>query len=288
MAHEHNVRVLTQERFALEHVENSSYVNNWLAGRIQWVQHHFTDGIHLLVDDPLPKGHILASKLTQFAQLVTKTFHEKVPGSIVVFNVPYSPYNEQKNGVDGRNYDFFGLSRAVDQFFINDFNHRRQSFEERCLAGANSNFYYTMGGILAYESLNVSMDKLVLGVPYFAYDYECLEYAENLRCYIQPKSYRGSHCSSDVALMVPQNVLFRTYSLKGSFWDEHTSTMIYNYVSQPYGVVHQVWYERNTTLILKYNQAAEHGLLGVGMWALNYLDHGSWAYIPHIKNKAIH
>lgn len=52
--------------------------------------------------------------------------------------------------------------------------------------------------------------------------------------------------------------------------------------------MHQVWYERNTTLLLKFNQATEHGLRGVGLWALNYLDHGSWKYIPNNKNKAIH
>lgn len=123
-----------------------------------------------------------------------------------------------------------GISEAVDQLFINDFNQRKQSFEDRCLAGANSNFYYTMGGLLAYESMNVSMSKLVLGVPYFAHDYECLVYAENLQCFVQAKSYRGSKCSSNVARMVPMNELFRTYALRGEFWDEHSSTYIYNYV----------------------------------------------------------
>ena len=112
-----------------------------------------------------------------------------------------------------------------------DFDQRRQSFEERCVAGANSNYYYTMGGILAYQQIGVKMNKLVLGVPYFAHDYLCQDYSENLQCYIEPKEFRGSKCSSAVATKVPLNQM-DSYDELGpkQFWDEHSSTLVYNYV----------------------------------------------------------
>lgn len=76
------------------------------------------------------------------------------------------------------------------------------------------------------------MDKMILGVPYFAHDYKCLVYTENVRCYIETHSYRGSKCSSNVATRVPLNEMtknYGSYSLK-KIWDEHSSTYIYNYV----------------------------------------------------------
>lgn len=53
-----------------------------------------------------------------------------------------------ENGVDGKNYDFLALSKVADQLFINDFDQRKQSYDDRCIAGANSNYYMMMGGIL--------------------------------------------------------------------------------------------------------------------------------------------
>ena len=82
------------ETFSLQHIDNSSYVNEWLQGKIKFSQQNFLDGLTLNIDDPVPRGDPLVGKLTQFVQLVTQNFHEKIPKSIVVFNVPYSPYNE--------------------------------------------------------------------------------------------------------------------------------------------------------------------------------------------------
>ena len=112
------------------------------------------------------------------------------------------------------------------------FGQRKQTFEKDCIAGPTSSFYLTMGGLLAYQSLSVESTKLVLAVAYFGLDYKCLVYTENIRCYIENASYRGSRCSSNVAKVVPWNELVYKYDGdgRGTFWDEHSSTVMFNFV----------------------------------------------------------
>ena len=83
------------ETFVLQNLDNQSSVNEWIQKKVSFMQDNFLDGINLYVDDPVDKGSELAGKLTQFVKLVTETFHNKIKGSIVVFNVPFSPYNEK-------------------------------------------------------------------------------------------------------------------------------------------------------------------------------------------------
>ena len=132
--------------------------------------------------------------------------------------------------MDGRNYDFAGISKVADQLLITDWEQRSQSFDDECLAGPNSNFYYTIGGILAYQDLGLHMNKLLLGVPYYAHDYQCIKYSENMRCYIKQENYRGVNCTSNVAKIVPYNRMHEYVDLGNQFWDEHSSTLVYNYV----------------------------------------------------------
>lgn len=129
----------------------------------------------------------------------------------------------------------------MDQLFLLDMDQRLQS-EGPCVAGANSNYYYTIGGLLAYRNLSIPASKLVLGLPYYAHDYLCLVYTENFRCYVQEASYRGSACSSSVAEKVPYNQLSWATRPGYDLWDEHSATVIHNYiVSVPAGPVRSVF-----------------------------------------------
>src|SRR5699024_1625697 len=109
---------------------------------------------------------------------------------------------------------------------VMDYEQRRQSFEEPCLAGANSNYYNTVGGLMAYRNQSVDMGKLVLALPYYAHDYLCVDYQQNTRCLVEQHPFRGAKCSSLVAKVIPYNRLTKFLnSVKAiAFWDEHSAT----------------------------------------------------------------
>lgn len=61
----------------------------------------------------LQLGSPLAYAYTELVRQTTTVFHQVIPGSSVSVDVPWSPYD-----VDGRNYDWAGLSAAADLLFI--------------------------------------------------------------------------------------------------------------------------------------------------------------------------
>ncbi|KAI2807085.1 hypothetical protein BLOT_009047 [Blomia tropicalis] len=284
LSHELRVRVITRETFELKYISNQSYIDEWLTKRINVAQDHYLDGINLYVDDPVDSNDPRAEQLTQLVQMVTDKFHAKLPKSIVVFNVPYSPYNQKKMGVNGKNYQYEKIAQIVDRLFIMNYDQRKQAIDDddKCMSGPNSNYYITMGSLLAYQEMNFPMNKMILGLPYYAHEYKCVTY-DNIRCYIEREQYRGINCSSNVANIIPYNQMNEIDNLSGMFWDEISGTCIYHYVEKSYGYVYQIWLDRNDTLQLKFILAERNGLGGIGMWCLNYMNPGSWDNVPQYK-----
>lgn len=84
----------------------------------------------------------------------------------MTFDVPFAPYNERGQGVDGRNYDFVGIARACDFLFIMSYDLRSQVFtsdDDRCIAQANGDVFVTWSGVQAFLELGINASQLVLG-----------------------------------------------------------------------------------------------------------------------------
>lgn len=86
----------------------------------------------------------------------------------ISFDVPWAP-----RGVDGRYYPWKALADASDLLFVMSYDMRSQIYDA-CIAGANSPRALVQQGIDEYVlAFGVSPDKLVLGVPWYGYKYEC-------------------------------------------------------------------------------------------------------------------
>lgn len=82
--------------------------------------------------------------------------------------MPWAP-----RGVDGRYYPWKELADASDFLFVMAYDMRSQIYDA-CIAGANSPRALVQQGIDEFlVTHGVPADKLVLGLPWYGYEYEC-------------------------------------------------------------------------------------------------------------------
>jgi len=90
------------------------------------------------------------------------------PCDKITFDVPWAP-----RGVDGRYYPWKELATAADFLFVMAYDMRSQIYDA-CVAGANSPSALVQQGVNEFLlAAGVPADKIVLGVPWYGYEYTC-------------------------------------------------------------------------------------------------------------------
>ncbi len=96
--------------------------------------------------------------------------------------------------------------------------------------------------------------KLILGVPYYGYDWPAQSDELNARALASAVSRAYSAASTGAVQY-------------GWRWDENSSTPWYFYTSSS---PHQTWFEDAASLSQKYDVVKRNGMQGIGIWALTY------------------
>ena len=292
-AHQHKVRVVFLASYSSDILRDDGQMETWISDQVSFAKSHFFDGINIDFEDELAKGSAEVASLTQFVNETTNTFHEAIPGSQVSFDVPFSPYNEKGEGVDGRNYDFKSLSHVTDFLFIMSYDHSSQVFaenEEECFAQANSNFYFSVGGMMAFLRQGIPALKLVFGQPWYGYDYPCIRFrgGEAHKCWIDYKPFRGVNCSDAIGQQRSYSDIVTNYSPIGTnYYDDHSKEYSVTYLNKETNQTHLIWYDTSYSYNLKYQTVEMLGLRGVGIWHLNHLNYSRpqdvkelWSTLP--------
>lgn len=296
-AHQQSTRVVSLGNYPTSDLLDSNKRTEWVMNQVKYAQDHFLDGINIDFEDPLEERSPEAEALTQLTRETSDTFHRLIPGSQVTFDVPFAPLNDQGLSVDGRGYDFLALSQACDFLFVMSYDQQSQIYddyeENECYAKPNSDVFWSAGGIFDYMKLNISVDKLVLGQPWYGYDYECLSYGPDTRCYIERVPFRGVNCSDAAGVQLPYSsvqALLQKYSNDWQY-DPHSRTYSLLYKDTETGRYHQTWFDLTDSFETKYMIATGFSLRGVGMWTANYLDYtltdqvkSMWSILPGYKS----
>ena len=123
-------------------------------------------------------------------------------------------------------------------------------------------------------ALGIEPEKLVLGLPWYGYDYPCLELNENV-CSIKHVPFRGVNCSDAAGRQIEfaeiQDLIV-SRSPNGSQWDEDSASVFFNY-EDSVGGKHQVWFDNVTSLKEKYEFASNENLNGIAIWNSDLLDY---------------
>ncbi|CAF3315015.1 unnamed protein product [Rotaria socialis] len=277
LAHSRQVRLVWIANYDVKQLSNATARTEWVNRQVDNVKRTYTDGVNLDMEDEIPYTSDAAHKYTELVQELSNLIHVQVPGSMVSVDVAWSA-----PCIDGRCYDYAGLARASDFLFVMAYDLRSQIYDlNDCVASANSPIVQVAAGLTNFTQIfQIPPSKLVLGVPWYCYDYKCLSFDSNMTCTIEHVPFRGAPCSDAAGVQRDYQycrVLLRMNSTSGRLIDNRTGAVFFNYVNQQDTYVHQVWMDDPETLTIKYNLANDRRLLGIGMWNVDCLDYASSA-----------
>lgn len=242
----------------------------WIKAKLEAVQSSFADGLNIDIEGVAQNenGTHQSMLLTQLVKDTITAFKIANKDYQVTFDVAWSP-----NCIDGRCYDYVALATYTDFLVIMSYDERSQIFGP-CTASANSALSTTASGIQAYIDLAIPVEKLVVGLPWYGYDYPCLSLTHDFICTIPKKPFRGVNCSDAAGAQRPYYEIRELIRTSTSFvqWNASLESPFFNYKTST-GDQHQVWFDNTESLTLKYMYAAKKGLRGLAFWNIDDLDY---------------
>ncbi|XP_062920860.1 di-N-acetylchitobiase [Mobula hypostoma] len=268
-AHANEVRVVLKGDVAIKDIIDQVNRTAWIHSKVQLAKKQFLDGINLDLEEAVAYQSVEYFALTQLVKETTEIFHQEIPGSQVTFDVAWSP-----DCIDGRCYDYVEIANSCDFLFVMSYDIQSQIWDD-CVAKANAPYYQTESGINGYLKLGIDPKKLVLGVPWYGYDYPCIHMSEAGRCDLQSVPFRGAPCSDAAGTQIPYKKIMQQVdkSITGRFWDDDQKAPYYIYmVNKTY---HEVWYDDPQSISKKALLLVKFNLRGIGMWNANLLDYSN-------------
>lgn len=170
---------------------DSAARKTWVENVLKMVQTLHIDGVTFDYESPISAGDPSAEVYVKVIAETTAALHQWNTGTQTSVCVAWSP-----NNIDGRHYDIPGFAKAADLLYVMMYDTRSQIFDA-CIAGPNAGLPIAQLGIQQYLDVGVSPSQLILGVPWYGYDYPCLPgTAVDARfCPIREVPFRGVNCS---------------------------------------------------------------------------------------------
>jgi di-N-acetylchitobiase len=135
-----------------------------------------------------------------------------------------------------------------------------------------------------YTDIGVEPAKLILGIPWYSYDYPCngdMESPTSKYCPINLVPFRGINCSDaaggernygDIMKYMNAGKGNAGGTLTDRMWDTSMQNPYFNYRDAK-GKVHQIWYDDPQSLTAKYSIAKAAGFRGTGPYTFDMLDY---------------
>ena len=286
-AHQKNVRVVLAAKFDLTKLDDFDYRDHWISAKIDVVKGAFLDGINIDVEDPITSINSLTDQLFMvFLDEIATAFHREIPGSSVSADVAWSPHC-----IDGRCYDHLSMANYMDFLVVMSYDERSQ-IHGPCVASANSALPQTASGIREYVKLGIHPWKLVLGQPWYGYDYPCISLDTDGTCHIHKVPFHGVNCSEGAATALTYYDILKLMNSSGAKrkWDDTLKAPYFTYTDSN-KTNHQVWYDDPESLKYKYSYAHLMGMRGLAFWNIDQLDYSNansnainqpvWSTIDH-------
>ncbi|CAI5735134.1 unnamed protein product [Peronospora destructor] len=274
-AHSKGVKVVLKHNFDdVDQLCNRTARQDWIMVAAYFkIVENYADGVNIDIEKPLhgATSHCLGMLVHELRHELM--LHALTKNAQITFDVPWAP-----RGVDGRYYPWRELSIAADFLFVMSYDMRSQVYDA-CIAGANSPLALVKQGLQEYLfGYDIAPDKLVLGVPWYGYRYQCLEREGDATddassCQIRPVPFFDAPCSDAAGRQIDYGDIRRLVKSHGLVeqWDVLTQTPFVSYSLD--GRRSQIWFDNLQSLKAKSALVHEFGLRGVGMWnadTLNY------------------
>ncbi|KAI1891985.1 hypothetical protein AGOR_G00149340 [Albula goreensis] len=267
-AHSKGARLVLKGDVPLSDIVDPANRTVWIAEKVDLAKKQFMDGINIDIEQAVAEASPEYYALTALVKESTETFHREIPGSQVSFDVAWSP-----KCIDKRCYNYAAIAEACDLLFVMSYDEQSQIWGD-CIAMANAPTNQTFIAYDDYITMKINPRKLVMGVPWYGYDYPCLNFSQEGVCTMTKVPFRGAPCSDAAGRQIPYSIMMKQVnnSMSGRLWDAVQQAPYYSYKDKD-GMVHQVWYDDPQSISYKASFVSTRGLRGIGMWNGNLLDY---------------
>tara|TARA_B100002051_G_C16742553_1_gene645234 strand:- start:557 stop:1861 length:1305 start_codon:yes stop_codon:yes gene_type:complete len=230
-------------------LENYFYRQNAINNLLDLVLSVGADGIDIDFE-LLPTNQ--RDNLVLFMEELSFAFHSQMDDPIITMATP---------AIDWSNaWDYESLAEITDGLFIMGYNYFYSgSANAGPVAPLGGYFYdieYTVNDYL--NKTNNQTDKLILGLPYYGYDWDVVD-----------SSINSETMSYGIAKTYAEARMLDEYY--GSYWDQSSNSAWLTYYDDTW-TWNQCWFDDHLSLSNKYAFAKEFELQGIGIWALGYDD----------------
>lgn len=270
-AHKHNTRVVLtitcMENEAIESfLSNDTAIEKTINETISEVKERGIDGVNIDIEYIGTPAPILRSQFSKFVAGLTEKMHKQVPNSRVTVSVYASSAKEEKL------YDIASIGNSADGVFMMAYDF---SVKGSSTASPTAPLYGYKEGKYSYDistavedfSNKMPAEKIILGVPYYGYNY--LVYGEpRIKAETRPMdSWRGR------PLVQTYEIAQKNIKIERQGWDDLGKTGWIGYYVPDTDTWRMIFLDDMRSLGIKYDFAKSKNLAGVGMWALGF-DHG--------------
>lgn len=266
-AHSKGARVVLKGDVSVKAIINPTFRASWIAQQVDLSKRQYMDGINIDIEQEMSSSSPEHNALTALVKETVDAFHREIEGSQVTFDFNWTPK------YTGRRYNYFEIANACDFVFVMSYDEHSLVWAD-CIAGSNAPYTDTLTAYDDYIKMGISPKKLVMGVPWYGYDYTCLTLSEANVCTTAKPPYKKGPCVGAKSYQVPYKIIMKQVnsSISGIQWDKDQKAPYYNYKDDA-GRIHQVWYDNPQSISLKAAYIQRRGLRGIGMWHANCLDY---------------
>lgn len=208
---------------------------------------------------------IYQQKFTEFIKTLNTTIHEKSPQTKIYISI--APLSARGQSL----FDFPKLNPLIDKYIGMSYDYYGAGSDiagpTAPMKGFKENKYF-FDVTTTYEDYlrHIPKNKIIMGVPFYGWDWAVEDGKKK-----QNKTFPDSDPQNYSAVisyarareeknLKPQNCQWDEYAMQPWCWykDEKTQTD------------HQVWYENNKSIAVKFDFAKEKNLAGIAIWTLGF------------------
>lgn len=186
--------------------------------------------------------------LVLFMEELSFIFHDNMDNPIITMATP---------AIDWSNaWDYNALAEITDGLFIMGYNYFYSGSDNAGPVSPLGGYYYDIEYTVNdyIDKTNNQLDKLILGLPYYGYDWPVISSIINS----STTSYGTAKTYSQADVISQEH---------GYNWDNSSNSAWIPYQINNW---QQCWYDDSLSLSLKYQFAIEKNIKGIGIWALGY------------------
>eukprot|EP01006_Ploeotia_vitrea_P014682 TRINITY_DN39999_c0_g1_i1.p1 TRINITY_DN39999_c0_g1~~TRINITY_DN39999_c0_g1_i1.p1 ORF type:complete len:368 (+),score=8.62 TRINITY_DN39999_c0_g1_i1:42-1145(+) len=248
-AHQRKVRIVRGVGFPNSQIPNVTARLQWITKTVADLKQGGLDGMNIDIEG----NHANRGALTALVKEARHAMRRELgPTSQITFDTTIYPSATNKG------YDFRALNQLLD-FFV-------PMAYDMCWGTTTAKPNCPMSGLKEglgkYKKLGITGDKIVIGLPWYGYDFPCTETsAPDTPCHVV-KPFGGGKwqkCYNEMLEMEKSAVVAPQYTPSKDaryFAIKDSKTGKYN----------QLWYDDPVTLRLKYDLAKSERLRGIAFW----------------------